>query len=128
MIKVQHLDHVAITVKDLERSVKWYQDVLNLEQRYKDEWEGVPIMMCAGDTCVALFKSSNSNPLPPPGRDTISMMHLAFRTDRKNFENAQVELKRRRIEFEFADHGVSHSIYFHDPDGHEIEITTYEIN
>ncbi len=55
------------------------------------------------------------------------MRHLAFRVDRGNFEKAQDELRRRGIEFRFEDHEISHSIYFFDPDGHELEITTYEI-
>jgi len=55
------------------------------------------------------------------------MLHLAFRADRKNFLAAQDELKRRGIEFEFQDHEISHSIYFYDPDRHELEITTYDL-
>ena len=26
----------------------------------------------------------------------------------------------------FSDHGLSHSIYLRDPDGHQIELTTYD--
>ena len=40
---------------------------------------------------------------------------------------AQAELKRRGIQFEFQDHKISHSIYFDDPDGHHLEITTYDL-
>jgi catechol 2,3-dioxygenase-like lactoylglutathione lyase family enzyme len=57
----------------------------------------------------------------------MDMLHLAFRADRKNFVVAQRELKERGITFEFQDHEISHSIYFRDPDGHELEITTYEL-
>ena len=55
------------------------------------------------------------------------MLHLAFRADRENFIAAQDELKKRGIKFEFQDHEISHSIYFYDPDGHQLEITTYEM-
>ena len=55
------------------------------------------------------------------------MLHLAFRADRKSFLAAQEELKHHGITFEFQDHEISHSIYFRDPDGHELEITTYEL-
>jgi catechol-2,3-dioxygenase len=55
------------------------------------------------------------------------MPHLAFRADRQNFALAQQELKQRGIAFDFQDHDISHSIYFSDPDGHKLEITTYEI-
>ena len=26
-----------------------------------------------------------------------------------------------------SDHGACHSVYFDDPDGHQIELTTYEV-
>ena len=31
------------------------------------------------------------------------------------------------IPFDFQNHEISHSIYFLYPDGHQIEITTYEL-
>ena len=57
----------------------------------------------------------------------VRVLHFALRADRKNFERAQQELKQRGIAFHFEDHGIAHSIYFRDPDGHELEITTYEV-
>jgi catechol-2,3-dioxygenase len=47
---------------------------------------------------------------------------------RANFEAAQEVLADREIPFHFSDHSVSHSIYFEDPDGHELELTTYELS
>ncbi|MFQ5662725.1 MAG: VOC family protein [Terriglobia bacterium] len=128
MFTIDHIDHVALTVKDVERSIAWYQEVLGLERRYQEDWGNQPAMLCAGPTCVALFASATaSSNAPPDGTSGIVMKHLAFRVDRANFEQAQAELSRRRIEFSFEDHGISHSIYFRDPDGHEIEITTYQL-
>jgi catechol 2,3-dioxygenase-like lactoylglutathione lyase family enzyme len=51
---LEELDHVAISVTDVMRSISWYRDVLGLEKRH-EEW---------GTS------------------DTISMRHLAFRADR----------------------------------------------
>lgn len=84
-------------------------------------------MIGKGGTCIALFKVKGENPLPAPGWNTLAMMHIAFKADRENFEKAQEKLNEKGIKFEFADHDISHSIYFKDPDGHELEITTYEI-
>jgi catechol 2,3-dioxygenase-like lactoylglutathione lyase family enzyme len=56
------------------------------------------------------------------------MLHLAFRADRKNFHGAQRELEKHGIKFEFQDHEIAHSIYFRDPDGHQLEITTYDLD
>jgi catechol-2,3-dioxygenase len=126
MFKIDHLDHVALNVKNLAGSVQWYQEVLGLEQRYAEAWGEVPTMLCAGNTCIALFPAKTEEPKPTPDDDTIAMRHLAFRVNRKNFEQAQTELHRRGIAFEFEDHEISHSIYFSDPDGHRLELTTYE--
>ena len=129
MFQLEQIDHAAITVSNLERSITWYRDVLGLERRYAEVWGDYPVMMCAGLTGVALFPASTDYPQPRPmdDRTTIMLRHLAFRVNRANFERAHVDLRARGIPFEFQDHTVSHSIYFHDPDGYEIEITTYEL-
>jgi catechol 2,3-dioxygenase-like lactoylglutathione lyase family enzyme len=123
---LEQLDHVALTVADVERSMRWYRDVLGFEKRH-DEWDTEPAMMCIGSTCVALFESKRAESPPPAGHDMVALRHLAFRASREMFERAQVELGERGIEFSFMDHETAHSIYFADPDGHRLEITTYEL-
>jgi catechol 2,3-dioxygenase-like lactoylglutathione lyase family enzyme len=127
MFKLQHLDHVAITVSDMARSIEWYAKTLGLER--KSPWDGDPQLMCSGDTCVALFSASGQGePMSDSERrNRLTMRHFAFRTDRVNFERAQEEFRGQGIEFEFADHGVCHSVYITDPDEHLVEITTYEV-
>lgn len=127
MFSLERLDHIAITVRDVESSAKWYKETLGLERYYEGEWGGVPVMVGKGGTCLALFKVKGTNPEPPPGYDSIAAVHIAFRADRKNFEESQRILKEKNIDFSFSDHNISHSIYFKDPDGYELEITTYEI-
>jgi catechol 2,3-dioxygenase-like lactoylglutathione lyase family enzyme/ketosteroid isomerase-like protein len=122
---VAHIDHVAIAVTDVERSVEWYSDVLGMDRRHP-EWGTEPAMVCAGETCVALF-AIEGEAQPPPARDAIAMRHLAFRVDRAGFERAQSELRERGIAFEVMDHQTAHSVYFQDPDGHRLELTTYEV-
>jgi len=125
-MELEGIDHVALAVRDVERSAQWYIDVLGFEHRYKDVWNGVPTFIGKGTTAIALFpiqRHARSTSSP----EEIRMLHLAFRATRKNFLAAQEELKRRGIKFEFQDHEISHSIYFHDPEGHELEITTYEL-
>ncbi|WP_232502533.1 VOC family protein [Leptospirillum ferrooxidans] len=125
-MKIRHIDHVAIPVSDLARSIRWYQDVLGLTRRYEKEWGDYPAMMCAGETCVALIHPAVTLPLPPsPGSDPDR--HLAFNVDREGFDEAVMEMAKRQIPFTTDDHGISLSIYFFDPDGHWIEITTFDL-
>ena len=126
MFKVDHIDHIAITVSNLEESISWYQEVLGLERQYEDEWEGPPIMLCAGSTCVALFSAEYKEP-PKNDTNSIKMLHIAFKLDQINFIQAQKDLKGLNISYRIAEHENCHSIYFDDPDGHKIELTCYDL-
>jgi catechol 2,3-dioxygenase-like lactoylglutathione lyase family enzyme len=121
------LDHVAIAVTDLERSRRFYEGVLGLE-RVHEEWE-VPIVLAANGSGLALFDrdlhpSSTPDDVEPPA---VRILHIAFRLPRQGFDEAQAALGEHGIETRFSDHGISHSLYFDDPDGHQIELTTYDV-
>jgi catechol 2,3-dioxygenase-like lactoylglutathione lyase family enzyme len=124
-MQLQGIDHVAMGVRDIERSVNWYTEVLGFERLHEGAWNGVPTFIGKGTTGIALFPASRETK-PSPHRE-IRMLHLAFRADRENFLAAQRELEKRGIKFEFQDHEIAHSIYFSDPDGHHLEITTYDV-
>jgi catechol 2,3-dioxygenase-like lactoylglutathione lyase family enzyme len=124
-MQLEGIDHVAIRVSDIERSAKWYIDVLGLERLHEGMWNDVPTFIGKGNTGIALFPASQAS--KPSTRREIRMLHLAFRANRQNFLAAQRELEKRGIKFEFQDHEIAQSIYFRDPDGHQLEITTYEV-
>ena len=124
-MQLEGIDHVAIGVRDVERSAKWYIEVLGFERLHEGMWNGVPTFIGKGNTGIALFPASHES--KPSNRREIRMLHLAFRANRENFLAAQRELEKCGIEFEFQDHEITHSIYFRDPDGHQLEITTYEL-
>lgn len=126
-MKIEGIDHVALTVNDVELSIEWYQKTLGLERRYQKAWGNRPAMLCAGTTCLALFAADSRRPKPVPDHNTVAMRHLAFRVNREDFEKAQQDLTEAAIKFRFEDHGISHSIYFQDPDGHNLEITAYDL-
>jgi catechol 2,3-dioxygenase-like lactoylglutathione lyase family enzyme len=130
MFTLEGIDHVALAVLDVERSAEWFIDVLGFERLYPGMWDGVPVFIAKGTTALALFpRQSRDIPGSSPGsqRNEVDMLHLAMRADRPNFLAAQQDLKKRGIDFEFQDHEISHSIYFRNPDGHRLEITTYEL-
>jgi catechol 2,3-dioxygenase-like lactoylglutathione lyase family enzyme len=136
---LEGIDHVAMSVRDVEAAAKWYIDVLGFERRFQEMWEGVPVFIGKGTTAIALFPARSSTTASSAkvataagstssARGGVRMLHLAFRTNRKGFIAAQEELKQRGIRFEFQDHEISRSIYFSDTDGHKLEITTYDLS
>ena len=124
---VQGIDHVALAVRDVALSAEWYQRVLGLRRVHQKIWGDFPAMVGIGTTSIALFPIQSDQIMPPPAKNVVAMRHLAFRASREGFEAARVRLGELGIEFAFQDHEIAHSIYFRDPDGHELEITTYEL-
>ncbi len=125
MFQIETIDHVALLVQDMERAVKWYQEVFGMERRYQDVWTGKrdPVVMATGSVQIALFLPGSSENI----RTHDLNEHFAVRVDRANFEQACRELEGRDIPFKVWDHKICLSLYFFDPDGNQIEVTTYEV-
>jgi catechol 2,3-dioxygenase-like lactoylglutathione lyase family enzyme len=123
-MKLEQIDHVALHCASPEATMAWYVTTLGFERVFAEYWPGVPIFLRLGSTYLALFPSKESD-APSSG---AGFSHLAFRAATyQDFEAAQVDLRARGIPFEFEDHGVSHSVYFRDPDRLQLEITTYDL-
>ncbi len=122
--KLDFLDHVAIRVKDLEVSARWYEEVLGLKRYAFREWGDYPILMLAGKTGVALFPSDESDSPTIPAK----ISHFAFQVDEENFEKAREHYEAQDIAYQFQDHVFFHSLYILDPDGHQVELTTLVVD
>src|SRR6266403_3971405 len=95
-MQLEGIDHVAMGVRDVERSAKWYTEVLWFERLHKGVWGGVPTFVGKGNTGIALFPASRE--AKPSGHREIRMLHLAFRADLENFRSEEhtSELQSRR--------------------------------
>jgi len=123
-MRLEQIDHVALRCASPEATMEWYANTLGFERVFADKWSGVPIFLRLGSTFLALFPRNESKESSNSG----GFSHLAFRAATyPDFEAAEVDLRAREIPFEFQDHEVSHSIYFRDPDGIQLEITTYDL-
>ena len=123
-MELECLDHVELTVADVGRSIRWYREVLGLRRAHEEAWGDFPAVLEANGTGVALFPRDADDPAPPPDQ----LRHVAFRTSRRGLETAKAELGARGIAFEERDYGVAWSVYLPDPDGHLVEITTYQVS
>lgn len=120
-IEVGGIDHVAFGVSDQASAIAWYERLLGLRREYEEAWGDVPAMLVGSEgTGLALFATRPGG--APPG-----FRHVAFRVSREQYGLAKAMLAEGGIAFDEQDHDVSHSVYFRDLDGVELELTTYEV-
>ncbi len=134
--KVQQIDHVEVFVPDRFAAAKWYEKVLGLsvlEQHlsWADHPRG-PLMISSdgGNTMIALFTGK-----PQGSEPVIGLKRLAFRVSGEGFLRfltllSDIELLDHDGKMvtpdRVVDHNKSYSIYFDDPYGNPLEITTYD--
>jgi catechol 2,3-dioxygenase-like lactoylglutathione lyase family enzyme len=122
-MRLEQIDHVALRCASPEASKAWYISTLGFEHVFPDQWSDGPIFLRLGSTYITLF--------PQKGDEQASsgrVWHFAFRAKTyADFQLAQTELQARGVPFQFRSHEIAHSIYFSDPDGLMLEITTYDV-
>jgi catechol 2,3-dioxygenase-like lactoylglutathione lyase family enzyme len=128
MFSVSQIDHVEVYVRDLDRALRWYQEALGLTEVRR--WEPEPILIGAGDTYLALFQARSGLP-DIPGTRAIQPPYrwhrVAWRVTAEGLLEAISHLKSLNIPLRGPiDHTGAVSIYFTDPDGNLLEITTYD--
>jgi catechol 2,3-dioxygenase-like lactoylglutathione lyase family enzyme len=124
MMRLEQIDHIALRCASPEATKAWYVSTLGFEHGFPDQRSGSPIFLRLGSTYITLFPEKENQPPSANGR----AWHLALRAATyPDFLSAQAELQARGISFQFRDHEISHSLYFSDPDGFLLEITTYDI-
>jgi len=100
--------------------------VLGLELRNEPKADDWPAFMGEFGRCVGLFQAQEG-PAAKRGTEAVGFRHLAFTVGKDDLEHAQAHFGEAGVEFRFEDHGNAHSVYVRDPDGHTIELTTYDV-
>ena len=136
--RVEQIDHVELFVPDRREAAAWYRRVLGLEavaeyESWSEDPQG-PLMISSdgGSTKLALFRG-----VPQASRPTAGFHLVAFRVSALAFAQfvervSELQLMDHRGRHVapglVVDHGKAYSIYFSDPFGHRLELTTYEYN
>jgi len=120
-VQLRRLDHVSLNVTDRARSTAWYRDVLGLPQLNEPSENDEPVFLGQPGLQFGLFQAQRQS----PARETESsgLRHVAMVVD--DLDAAQERLRSHDVEFRYEDHGNALSVYFADPDGHVLELTTY---
>ena len=121
-MKIDRIDHLNITVADIDRSIAWYERVLGLRSERM------------GEGRAALLFGNQKIHLDLAGATAMSgekrqPAHICFITETPAAEiAAQVEGSGVPIRMQgprAGAVGTIQSVYIDDPDGHSIEIATY---
>jgi catechol 2,3-dioxygenase-like lactoylglutathione lyase family enzyme len=121
MIQTQGVVHFTIPVKDLDRSEKFYTEILGLEKLRRNAH-----MVFVRSGADALVLTYSENPIDP-NRGNAHDIHHAFRVTSEEYDRAKKFLASKGIEIfkeEIRDSGTfrGRSAYFQDPDRNVIEI------
>lgn len=120
-VQLRRLDHVSLNVTDRARSIAWYRDVLGLPQLNQPTDDDEPVFLGNPGLQFGLFQAQQRSPAREP--ESSGLRHVAIVVD--DLVAAQERLRSHGVEFRFEDHGNALSVYFGDPDGHILELTTY---
>jgi catechol 2,3-dioxygenase len=127
---VKELGHVVLYVRDVDRSARFYREVLGWEQILPADGGGVPGFAAAAFSSgrthheLLLIEVGESAQPIPEGR-RVGMYHFGLKVGDSDEELAEAwdRLDKAGAKVVGAsDHTVTHSLYIEDPDGNEIEL------
>jgi len=122
MLQPQRIGHVVLKVRDIDRSIQFYRDVLGFQ--VVGQMSNVMTFLTAtGENHhdMALLRVGDQAPAPLP--NAVGLYHVAIQlADMDALRQAHGVLTERGLLKGAVDHGVSRSVYTADPDGNEIEL------
>ena len=113
-LEVAKLDHCSIIITDVERSRRFYRDLLGLKEIHKPRtFDFTVVWFDLGDHHIHLLLKDDA--------DTISPRHFALRV--KDITQARAHFKSHGIDMEETTEIPGADRFFiRDPDGNRIEI------
>ena len=116
MSHIRGVYEIGIRVKDLSKAEAFYREVVGLEDGLRHPTRNWVFLRAGGQAgMVGLQEEEGEFPL----------QHFAFTVDEADIEQAAAALTEKGIEVEgpvFHEWMPAKSIYFFDPDGHELEL------
>ena len=129
MIKVLGIDHAAISVVDLERSLKFYTEVLGLKISPRENQKpGSEHFLDCGTSLIGLIQGEKDGKKHMLEDGGLGGNHISFRVPTQDFDRYAEDLKNLGIPITYQKkREKSWSLYFLDPDGNKLEITAWPL-
>lgn len=122
---VQRLNHAVLYVRDVSRSVAFYQESLGFHTVMGGP--GAAFLQAPGsanDHDLGLFEVGAQAGPSPAGRTTVGLYHLAWEVDTLvELERIAAKLSEMGALVGASDHSTTKALYAKDPDGIEFEVS-----
>jgi catechol 2,3-dioxygenase-like lactoylglutathione lyase family enzyme len=114
-LRVTAINHVVLNVTDMERSIKFYMEILGFENRNESgEFNRARNFLLCGMQGLDLFE------VPREVTSGQEMNHMAFNVAANDLDEVEKALLEVGVEASARTH--RNSVFIADPDGHRIEI------
>jgi catechol 2,3-dioxygenase len=123
-MKAHYLGHVVFYVKDLERSLAFYRDLLGFKEVGRI-FNGKAAALTSGRTHHELLLIHVGDAPGPSTGPRRGLYHIGIKVgdSLEELRTAKRELEQAGITIDgMSDHTVSQSLYLRDPDGNEVEL------
>jgi catechol 2,3-dioxygenase len=123
-MQIQALGHVVLRVTDQSRAERFYGETLGLPicARFDEDGMKMTFFTLGNHHDFAVMEVSGEDGAGGPS--AVGLHHVAFKIgDRLDqLREAKVKLEAAGIVLRPADHEVTKSLYFEDPDGNGVEV------
>lgn len=125
---VRRLNHAVLFVRDVERSVAFYREVLGFEPiEGMDALQGAAFLRAPSSTNdhdLGLFQIGAQAGPSGAGRSTVGLYHLAWEVETlADLAEISDRLQERGALAGATDHATTKALYAKDPDGLELEVS-----
>jgi len=129
VIKVVGMDHAALNVKNLDASLKFYTEVLGLKISPREHQKpGSEYFLDCGTSLIGLIQGDPNGEKHLLQDAGLGGNHVSFRVKTQEFDAAVESLKAHGVTITFQKkREKSWSVYFLDPDGNKLEITSWPL-
>ena len=123
MVRAIAIDHLVLTVPDVERTVAWYAEHLQLEVLRLEEWRRKEVLFVSlrvnGTTLIDVLSGE---------RTGENVNHMAFVVEDVDLDalaaSRDLDVVMGPADL-FGARGMGRGLYVRDPDGNVVELRTY---
>jgi catechol-2,3-dioxygenase len=129
MFNIQGVDHVALNVRNLDRSLEFYTKVLGLKITEREiSKPGIEYFLDCGPSLLGIIQAKDLKSSHLFADEGLGANHFSFRIPAREFEPMIAHLEAHQVKIEFAKkRPKSWSIYFYDLDGNKLEATAWPL-